>query len=36
LIEWADRIESGQRGIKIRFTIMDQQQRKIVIEDYRD
>jgi tRNA threonylcarbamoyladenosine biosynthesis protein TsaE len=36
LIEWADRIEAGQRGIKIRFTIMDQQQRKIEIEDYRD
>lgn len=36
LIEWADRIEGGQRGIKIRFTIMDHEQRKIEIEDFRD
>lgn len=36
LIEWADRMEVGQRGIKIRFTIMDHEQRKIEIEDFRD
>ena len=36
LIEWADRIEVGARGIKIRFTIMDHEQRKIEIEDCRD
>lgn len=36
LIEWADRIEVGKRGINIRFTIIDHQQRRIKIEDFRD
>jgi len=35
LIEWADRIEVGKRGINIRFTIIDHQRRRIEIEDFR-
>ena len=36
LIEWADRIEVGEQGIKIRLSIMDHEQRGIEIEDFRD
>ena len=36
LVEWADRIDAGEQGIKIRFTILDHEQRKIEIEDFRD
>jgi len=36
LIEWADRIEVEKRGVTIRFTIIDHQQRSIEIEDFRD
>jgi tRNA threonylcarbamoyladenosine biosynthesis protein TsaE len=36
LIEWADRIDVGVQGIKIRFTILDHEKRKIEIEDLRN
>ena len=36
LIEWADRVDVGKRGIIIKFAIIDHQQRKIEIEDFRD
>jgi tRNA threonylcarbamoyladenosine biosynthesis protein TsaE len=36
LIEWADRLQVAERGIRIKFTILDHEQRKIEIEDSRD
>jgi tRNA threonylcarbamoyladenosine biosynthesis protein TsaE len=35
LVEWADRIEVGEQGIKVKFTISDHEQRRIKIEDFR-
>ena len=36
LVEWADRIAVGEQGIKVKFTILDHEQRRIEIEDFRD
>ena len=36
LVEWADRIEVGEQGIKITFTVLDHEQRTIKIEDFRN
>ena len=36
VIEWADRIEVSEQGIKIRFTILNHEKRKIEIEDFRN
>jgi tRNA threonylcarbamoyladenosine biosynthesis protein TsaE len=35
LIEWADRIEVGEKGISITFTILGHQQRRIEVDDFR-
>jgi tRNA threonylcarbamoyladenosine biosynthesis protein TsaE len=36
LIEWADRIQVTDKGIRVKFTILDHEKRKIEIEDLRD
>ncbi len=36
LVEWADRLDRIEQGIKIKFTILDHRRRKIEIEDLRN
>ena len=36
LIEWADRLDAASEGIKVKFTILNHEQRKVEIEDFRN